>query len=271
MKFVKLLSLNNSKAIPSDGITTRFIKRCLQPLCPYITKFINVSLESAVVPDKLKIALVRPVYKAGATDEPGNYRPISILPVISKILEKIVKGRMYDYLCSNPFFFTGQYGFLDKSSVVNAAFDCFTILQSALDNHSFGGGIFVDLSKAFDTVNHDILLYKLNLAGFTQKTHFWLSSYLENRIQRVKIGESVSDSLINSRGVPQGSVLGPLLFIIFINDIISSGVEGDLILFADDTSVIYTDNDPYSMQRSMLNDMLKLVRVVFQKQTVYQC
>ena len=148
----------------------------------------------------------------------SNYRPITVLPILSKILEGLVHTQIYSYLCENKILSQSQFGFRPKLSTSTAlAFFTDSILDNA-DNGLITASVFLDLNEAFDTVDHNILLRKLKLIGLDSKSLNWFESYLSNRLQKTSISNTLSSALPVSVGVPQGSILGPLLFIIYVNE-----------------------------------------------------
>ena len=204
----------------------------------------NLSLKYGVVPDCLKSARVTPIYKSGSNCPRTllNYRPISILPSLSKLYEKLVHSRLLNYLDRFNLLYPRQYGFRPQHSTMDALQDLSIQLYDNADKNTYTIGVFLDLSKAFDTVNHKILLHKLHHYGIRGNAHKWFTSYLTNRKQCVEINSTKSDWLPISCGVPQGSVLGPLLFLIYINDLHSASAQlthVTPIMFADDTNVFH--------------------------------
>lgn len=232
-------NLNNNTSSGLEGITTKSLKSVAKLILEELTSCINKCMKSGTFPDSLKIAKVTPIYKSGVKSEPGNYRPISVLPVLSKIFEKVLYNRLEKHLLALNFLYDKQYGFRPKSNTLSATIDLVTNLKLNIDNKQIGLGVFIDLKKAFDTVSHELLLNKLNAIGIKGPALDIFRSYLSNRYQVVKIGDIQSDPKIITYGVPQGSILAPLLFLLYINSVHQIGLKGNLTLYADDTCLFY--------------------------------
>ena len=245
-----------------DGISTKLLKLIKQPILQPLTTIVNQSLTSGIFPDKLKIAKITPIYKKDNKHHITNYRPISILPAISKIFEKIVCNQISSYLIKNNYLTENQYGFCKLFSTEHAILELSDRVISELDQGHSPLAIFLDLSKAFDTLNHDILLSKLQYYGIKNSAFNWLKTYLENRNHFVQIENYKSRMLPVSLGVPQGTILGPLLFIIYINDISHCSDFFKFITYADDTNLFYNmhNTDPTNIN-SELNKVLHWLEV----------
>jgi hypothetical protein len=201
---------------------------------------------------------VCPIFKNGEKCNFTNYRPISVLPSISKIFEKAVSNRLMSFLQLQNILINNQYGFRPKHSTYMALLDMYDKISNAIDRHEFSVGIFIDLSKAFDTINHGILINKLEHYGIRGITLDWFKNYLSNRQQYVYLcGSSSSLGKIDC-GVPQGSVLGPLLFIIYINDVIQCSDILKFILFADDTNLFYCNKNLSELEYVVNYELSKL-------------
>ena len=179
----------------------------------------NQSFQCGVFPDKLKIAKVITQFKKGNPELSSNYRPISLLPIFSKIFEKLMYRRLFRFLEVHNVLYSLQFGFQENHSIDHALMSLTEAIRNTLDNKRFGCGIFIDLQKAFDTVNHKISLSKLEHYGVRGCVLERFRSYLSDKKQYVSINGSNSNLLSITYGVPQGSVLGPLLFLIYINDL----------------------------------------------------
>ena len=206
-----------------------------------LSVIINDSFTSGIFPDLLKRAIVVPIHKSGSKCHSNNYRPICVLPLVSKIFEKCFSARLVNYLSGFNIISSQQFGFQKSICTADAILDFVEFAYTALNQKEHSFGIFIDMRKAFDTVSHDILLKKLYKYGIRGAPHKWLASYLHNRTQRVKVGTALSGARLVTCGVPQGSVLGPLLFLLYVNDMTNVFDGAHFTLFADDTTVACSD------------------------------
>jgi hypothetical protein len=248
-------SLKRKNSSGHDGITSSLIKDIKHEISLPLTILINKSLSTGIVPDLLKTAKVIPVYKAKDKEQLNNYRPISLLPTISKILEKIIHKRLYYFLLSQSVFYQSQYGFRPKHSTTHAIHEFVDQAITSFEEKKTTLGVFLDLSKAFDTIDHSILLSKLEWYGVRGTALEWFRSYLSNRKQFVQYKETKSSTHTIPCGVPQGSVLGPLLFIIYTNDLPNCLKFSKAILFADDTTVYLTSKSISNLFNNINSDL----------------
>ena len=230
--------LLNKSSSGFDHLSSSFIKKIGPFICYPLSKLINQSLFTGVFPEKLKIAKVIPLHKKDDDNTFDNYRPISLLPVFSKIYEKIVFKQLYNYMNSNNLLFESQHGFRQKFSTETAILELTDHLKTQIDNKHIPLCLFLDLSKAFDTIDFDIILIKLKRLGIKNIALKWFESYLKNRQQFVSFNGTDSEYTFIKTGVPQGSVLGPLLFLIYMNDLNNVSPYFKLICFADDSNFI---------------------------------
>ena len=253
-----------------DGLSSKLLKSIKNAVIKPITTIINQMINTGIFPDKLKIAKIVPIYKKDDETQFTNYRPISLLPTISKIFEKIIFKQLYEFFFDNKLLYNSQYGFREGHSTEYAALELVDRITLEMDNMNTPVNIFLDLSKAFDTLDHQILIKKLEYYGIHGLSLKLMESYLFNRKQYVEIDEYKSDMLHLTTGVPQGSILGPLLFIIYINDIAHASKLFDFIIYADDTTMSttiemvikntahQTASDIINKELSMVNNWLKL-------------
>ena len=218
----------------------------------------NLSLFSGKFPDCWKLARVAPIFKSGQRDDRSNYRPISVLPFISRLFEKLLYDQFYDYLNTNNLIYRHQSGFRPLHSVVTCLMKNTNDWYLNIDKGEYTGLIFIDLKKAFDTVDHNILLQKLAKYGVNGLEHDWFASYLNNRKQFCKVnGVSSNVSDINC-GVPQGSCLGPLLFLTYINDLPFSLEKAHVSMYADDTTISHSSMSLEDLQHDLNCDLSNL-------------
>ena len=251
--------LNPCKSVRPNSLPIKLLKIIGPSVSPILALLVNQSFQTGIFPDKLKIAKVISLFKKGNPELPSNYRPISLLSIFSKIFEKLMYRRLYRFLEIHDVFFSLQFGFQENHSIDHALVSLTETVKSTLDNKRFGCGIFIDLQKAFDTVNHKILLSKLEHYGIRGCALEWFRSYLSDRKQYVSANGSNSNLLSITCGVPQGSVLGPLLFLIYINDLPNASKKLNFYLFADDTN-IYCESSDLSTLIKIVNRELRSVK-----------
>jgi hypothetical protein len=249
-----LKSVDTSKACGCDGIGNKILKLCANGITTSFTSIVNLSLLSGSFPDQWKLANVIPIFKKDDRQSKLNYRPISLLDSLSKIDEKIVYIRLYNFLLEIIFLNPLQSGFQPGDSTVNQLICLVHKIYDALERGREVRMVFLDISKAFDKVWHKGLLYKLETIGVRDPLLSWFKSYLTNRKQRVVIDGQFSEWKNIKAGVPQGSVLGPLLFLIYINDI-TENLETACFLYADDTSLYDIVETPAV---KLNNDLIKI-------------
>jgi len=255
-----IMRFKSNKSSGADNIGPKVLKEICTEICCPLAHICNLSFGTGVVPDSLKLAKVIPVYKKGDKSQPGNYRPISLLSVFDKVLEKLMCQRLCDFLQLHNILYEFQFGFRKHHSTVLAIMEVIDNIYQHLDAREFTLGVYLDLQKAFDTVNHEILLYKLSNYGIRGVVLKWFKNYLSGRKQFTSVAGVHSEIGTINTGVPQGSVLGPLLFLLYVNDI-SNAVPGAKIkLFADDTNLFLHDrnlSDLYCKANSSLEQLHK--------------
>ena len=243
-----------------DNISAKLLKEITDSISCPLSKIINQSMCTGIFHSKLKLAKVIRLYKKDDEKEFGNYRPISLLSSISKIFEKVAFDQLYDLHSLHGLLFDSQYGFRKHNSTELAALELTDRIRHEIDQKKDPFAVFLDLSKAFDTLNHDILLTKLKYYGIKDTPLDWFKSYLTQRLQYVEFDGTASSTRVIETGVPQGSILGPLLFIIYMNDIHKVSANIRFILYADDTTITsplcsftHGGNDDISLVEALIN------------------
>lgn len=241
-----------------DGINAKIFKRTFKSIINHLTHFINICLSKGIFPKQLKVAVVKPIYKGGERKILSNYRPISILPYISKILEKLIYIRLMAFLQENDIINECQYGFQKGLSTYMPLILLQEKITKAFEKGRSVVGIYLDLRKAFDTVDIEILLSKLKKYKIDSVALKLIRSYVSERTQCVKVDEYISDICNVNMGVPQGSILGPLLFILYINDFPSICINATCLLYADDTALFFESNDQQHLQSMLDSELPKI-------------
>lgn len=265
----EILSLKNTKSVGYDEIDTKVVKECVNEIIIILTHLINLSFSLGIFPERLKLSIIKPLFKKGNTEEIDSYRPIALISVFSKIFEKCMYGQLADFCNKFRLLSHEQYGFQKNKSTTLAIYSLLSSILESINKKKLTSAIFVDLSKAFDNVSHMLLLSKLEVSGVRGPALDWIKSYLSNRKQCVVIDRlNKKNELIayssqcqfNQQGVPQGSVLGPILFLIYINDVIDV-TSHKCVAFADDISIIVTsENTEIDHENDINNALYKLIQ-----------
>ena len=255
---INLISALPNKATGHASIPLKFLKIVADIIAIPLCRIINLSFTKGIFPELLKTVKVIALFKSGSADELNNYRPISLLSIFDKIMEKIMHRQLYDFFENNQVLFKNQFGFRKGCSTAHSLIEITEKIKESIDSGKFGCGIFIDLKKAFDTVNHDILLRKLEHYGVRGPILKWFESYLTGRKQYVFYNGATSEIKNITCGVPQGSVLGPLLFLIYINDLPNISKKLTFFLFADDTNIYYESKNLKEIEKTVNEELKKL-------------
>ena len=258
-----IILIKSHKARRAIDTEFRFIKLANPVIAYFLSEMFNLSLTTGIYPDAMNVAEVIPIFKKGDRDKSTNYRSISLLSQFNKIFKKMLHSRIYSFVTKFNLLSEKQFGFRTNFSTNLAACSVYDEIVNELDQNLYNCGIFLDLSKAFDTVNHNILVNKLeNHFGFRGRTLELMKSYLTNRFQYTKIGNSKSKLLPIECGVPQGSSLGPLLFTLYINDLPLAS-KFSATLYADDTYLALSDKNLTQLE-TRVNDQLQFINAWLQ-------
>ena len=252
-----LQDLDENKAQGLDNQSRKFLKDGATVLAKPISQICNLSIKYSIFPSDCKIAKLKPLFKKGSKTDPQNYRPISLLPLVSKIIEKVIHDQTQHFVDKNDIIYRYQSGFRKSFSTDS----CLSYLNNKIAT-GFASGLYTDmilfnLQKAFDTVNHDILLKDMDFIGFSEEETKWFKSCFSNRKFKVHIKNTFSEPGNHLCRVPQGSILGPLLFLLYINDM-PQAVDCELLLYADDTCLIFQHKDITEIE-SALNKNLSML------------
>ena len=238
-----LHSLDTSKAAGMNQIPAKFLRNGAEVLALPLRNIINLSIKLSTFPEECKIAKLKPIFKKGARTDPKNYRPISLLPLVSKIIEKSIHFQIEDYLNKKKLIYMHQSGFRTNHSTDLCLAQLIDFVATGMDKQMYTGMILVDLQKAFDTLDHGVLLEKMKYFGFRASVIKWFESYLSNRKFLVCIDNVFSEAGTLKYGVPQGSILGPLLFLLYVNDLPQLLSDAGSYLYADENCIFYQHED----------------------------
>lgn len=267
LNIIKKLKSTNSTGY--DDISTNVLKYVSTKLAPILSHIINLCISHGVFPEKLKFTVIKLIFKKGDRNEMSCYRPIALVPILSKVFEKVIHENIYNYFEAHNLLANEQIGFRKGKRINMAIFKFLRNIMVELDKKNYSCALYMDLTKAFDYVDHNTLLNKLYAYGIRGNVYDLIKSYLSNRKQSTqitrlnysnkKLTTYESNYKNNNFGVPQGSVLGPLLFIIYINDL--PGVTpNNTVLFVDDSTIMFTGRDKGQMEIEINNSLNNIVK-----------
>ena len=271
-----MFQISDSKATGNDGIPIRFLKMTSHISSPIIAHIINLTIDTGIIPEGWKEATITPLYKDGDKNSAANYRPISILPAVSKIMERVIHQQVHFHLNQHNLLSEAQFGFRKNHSTCTCILKLLDDIYSNMEMGKLTGVVFLDLKKAFDTVDHNIMINKLNKFNIDEQAREWFRNYLSGRKQSVKYHGTQSAPLLIQCGVPQGSILGPMMFIMYINDLGKYLTDSKVSLYADDTALYTASTTQIELvlnlrvELSVVNEWLKANRLTLNtKKTKY--
>ena len=263
-----LKNLKRKKSVGLDDLPPGLFKDTANVIAEPLTYIINLSLNTGIIPTDWKKGKIIPIYKSGSAKDIDNYRPITILPVASKILEKCVHSQVLNYLEENKLLSDSQFGYRPHRSTELAATLFLDNIRENMDKGQLTGAIFIDLRKAFDTISHSLIVSKLPNYGISGIEKEWFTNYLFAREQCVSVNGEQSSFKPVKCGVPQGSILGPLLFIMHFNGIVASLNNCKILMYADDTVIYYSHKDIEVIEKKLQDDLASITSWLQQNQLI---